>query len=170
MEIAALVKKAKKGDKEALLSLVMEQKHAYYKLAYVYMKNKEDALDALEDMILVLYENIHRLRKEDAFYSWSKTILVNCCKKYLRRSKKIVALEEVEQSFTESYEMTEQRIDLEQHLERLGEHHQEVIRLHYFLDLDYQSIADLLKIPIGTVKSRLSIGIKRLKESFGGEV
>jgi DNA-directed RNA polymerase specialized sigma24 family protein len=37
-------------------------------------------MDAMEDMILKLYEKIDQLQKEDAFYSWSKTILVNHCK------------------------------------------------------------------------------------------
>ena len=39
----------------------------------------------------------------------------------------------------------------------------------YFLDLDYQTISDILKIPLGTVKSRISIGLKNLKESLGGD-
>lgn len=48
-------------------------------MAYVYMKNHDDALDITEDMILKVYENIKKLKDEHAFYSWSKTILVNCC-------------------------------------------------------------------------------------------
>ncbi|WP_291351457.1 sigma factor [Desulfosporosinus sp.] len=43
------------------------------------MKNHDDALDITEDMILKVYENIKKLKDEHAFYSWSKTILVNCC-------------------------------------------------------------------------------------------
>ena len=74
-----LIKRAKNGDKEALLELVMSQQTEYYKLAYVYMKDKDQALDALQDMIVILYENISKLKKEESFYSWSKTILVNLC-------------------------------------------------------------------------------------------
>lgn len=66
-----MVQKAKQGDREALLQLIMQQKEDYYKLAYVYMKDPEDALDAMEDMIVILYQNIHRLRKEASFYSLS---------------------------------------------------------------------------------------------------
>ena len=54
---------------------------------------------------------------------------------------------------------------LEQHLSRLSEKQQEAIKLRYYLDLDYQSIADILKIPVGTVKSRISIGLKILEKS-----
>ena len=64
MDLKLLIKQAKKGDKEALLNLVMAQQVDFYKLAYVYMKDKEDAMDALQDMIVILYENISTLKKE----------------------------------------------------------------------------------------------------------
>lgn len=83
------VKQARKGDKEALIQLIMSRKQDYYRLAYIYMKDQEDALDAMEDMILKVFENIRGLKDETAFYSWSKTILVNCCKQNLRQKKKL---------------------------------------------------------------------------------
>jgi len=171
LEIKQLVKKAKKGDKDALLQLIMKQQADYYKLAYVYMRNKEDALDALQDMIILLYQNISKLKKENSFYSWSKTILVNCCKNKLRKENKTTSLEQAAEEFIEhAYSESEDRIVLEKHLSGLSEIHQEVIRLKYFLDLDYQTIAEILKIPIGTVKSRLNNGLNKLKDSFGGEM
>lgn len=171
MEFKLLIKQAKKGDKDALLKLVMAQQGDYYKLAYVYMKNQDDALDALQDMILILYENIKKLKKEDSFYSWSKTILVNSCKSKLKKRNKTISIDEIkEESIDGVYIESEERIVLEEHLSKLSEIHQEVIKLRYFLDLDYDSISKVLKIPLGTVKSRLNIGINKLKESFGGEV
>lgn len=170
MEIKLLIKQAKNGDKEALLRLVMAQQLDYYKLAYVYMKNEDDALDAIQDMIVIIYENIHKLKNDDAFYSWSKTILVNSCKSILRKNKKIVPLENIREEGTyEIYENPEDKIVLEKYLSKLSPKHQEVIRLKYFLDLDYETIGQILKIPIGTVKSRMSAGMRKLKESMGGE-
>ncbi len=58
VEIKLLVKRAKAGDKDDLLELVMDQKDNYYKLAYVYLKNPEDSMDAVQDMITILYNNI----------------------------------------------------------------------------------------------------------------
>lgn len=171
VEAKILIKKAKRGDKEALLQLVMDQKDDYYKLAYVYLKNPEDSMDVMQDMIIILYENISKLRKEDSFYSWSKTILVNECKKKLRNRKKIISLENMkEETFEESYNTSEDKIVLEKYLSKLNEKHQEVIRLRYLLDLDYESISEILRIPLGTVKSRLSIGLEKLKETIGGEM
>jgi len=174
VETRELVEKAKSGDKEALIKLIMDKKQEYYKLAYVYMKNEADALDALSDMIVILYENIHQLKRDEAFCSWSKTILINCCKKILNKRKKIIYLENIKEveevkEEEEFIEKKHQEILIENYISRLKSKHQEVIKLRYFLDLDYESIADILKIPIGTVKSRISIGLKKLKESLGGE-
>jgi RNA polymerase sigma-70 factor (ECF subfamily) len=170
VETEALVKKAKQGDKDALVQLIMAEKQSYYKLAFVYMKNSEDAMDAMEDMILILYENISRLKNESSFYSWSKTILVNCCKSSLKKKSKVVFLDTLKEEQSHSpVEEKDEQLRLEKHLGELNPKQQEVIRLRYFMDMDYQSIAELLKIPLGTVKSRISIGLNKLKVVLGGE-
>ncbi len=172
VELAAksLVKKAKQGDKEALVQLIMAQKQDYYKLAFIYMKNMDDALDAMADMIAIVYEKIHQLKKADAFYSWSKTILVNCCKKLLKERNKVISLETIEEQVCEDeLGVKEEQIALEEYLLKLNEKHREVLKLRYFLDMDYGTISDILRIPPGTVKSRISIGLKKLKEILGGD-
>jgi len=165
-----LVERAKKGDKEALLRLIMDRKNEFYKLAFVYTENKEDAMDAIEDMIVILYKEISKLKNEEVFYSWSKTILVNCCKSILKKKNKVILLEEFEETVSEEgFESNEKKIDILKYLKILSEHQQEAIKLKYFMDLDYETIAKISNVPVGTVKSRLSTGLKKLKEAFGGE-
>ncbi|MEL7567183.1 MAG: sigma-70 family RNA polymerase sigma factor [Dehalobacterium sp.] len=165
-----LVKEAKQGNKDALVRLIMDQKQDYYRLAYVYTKNQDDALDALEDMIVILYEKIPSLRKEELFYTWSKTILVNCCKDMLRKKKRVIPLHQLPEAVHESgFQQKEEEILLESALSKLNKKQQEVIKLRFYLDLDYQTIGDILKIPLGTVKSRISSGLKKLNEILGGE-
>lgn len=171
VDIDILVKKAKQGDKDALVQLIMDKKEDYYRLAFVYMKNKEDSLDAISDMIVILYEKIHQLKNKKAFYSWSKTILVNCCKKLLKDRRKLVYLDVIEEEGCEiELKEKEAQILVEEHLSKLNDIHKEVIELRYFLDLDYKTISYILKIPLGTVKSRISIGLEKLKESLGGDI
>ncbi|SDK92417.1 sigma-70 family RNA polymerase sigma factor [Natronincola ferrireducens] len=171
METGDLVKKAKLGDKEALVELIMAQQQEYYKLAYVYTQNREDALDALEDMIVILYKKVKSLKKEEAFYSWSKTILVNSCKKTLKQRKKLVYLEGWErQEERNPIENREEALDLEKELRKLSSHQQEAIKLRYYMDLDYETISKITKVPLGTVKSRISTGISKLKKALGGEI
>lgn len=173
METVVLVNKARVGDKEALLALIMAQKLDYYRLAYTYMGNQEDAMDAIEDMTVVLYEKIARLKKPEAFYSWSKTILVNSCRRRLRNRKKHLCIDDIPPDsiplLQEEFASMLQLITLEKHMSMLSDKQQEVLKLRYYLDMDYQAIAALLDIPLGTVKSRISIGLKQLATSLGGE-
>jgi RNA polymerase sigma factor, sigma-70 family len=165
-----LVAKARGGDKEALLNLIMDKKSEYYKLAYVYTGNKDDALDAMEDMIAAVYGQIGSLRKADVFYSWSKTILANCCRDIIRKRNRTAALDDmVETGCSAGYEERERNIDIMNYLKKLNEGQQEAIKLKYFMDMDYETIAKISKVPVGTVKSRISTGLKRLRECFGGE-
>ncbi len=170
MNIAEQVKMAGTGDKEALIWLVLDRKDEYYKLAYVYMQNREDAMDAVQDMIIILYDNVKKLKNSEAFYSWSKTILVNCCRNLLKKRKRVVLLEKYQDAeYTESYQSREQNYDIMKGLQRLNTYQQEAIKLKYFLDMDNETISRIVGAPIGTVKSRISEGLRKLRETFGGE-
>ncbi len=170
MGMETLVKKAKHGDKDALVRLIMDKQSDYYRLAFVYMGNKEDSLDAIADMIIILYEKVHQLKKPEAFYSWSKTILVNRCKKLLTDKNKLICPDTVKEHGCEAkLKEKEDRIILEEYLSKLNKKHREVIKLRYFLGLDYKTISHILKIPVGTVKSRIHTGLKNLRKSLGGD-
>ncbi|MCC5911905.1 MAG: sigma-70 family RNA polymerase sigma factor [Clostridiaceae bacterium] len=169
MKTIELVKKAKAGDKDALVKLIMNKKQEYYKLAYTYTQDREDALDALEDTIVILYEKIKTLKNEEVFDSWSKTILVNRCKYLLRKRKKLIYLEEQEvPDEKDMIKNREEAIDLEKELKKLNLNQQETIRLRYYMDYDYETIAKLTNTPLGTVKSRINTGIEKLKTALGG--
>ena len=113
LNIEETVERARNGDKEALLNLIMDRKSEYYKLAYVYTGNKEDALDAMEDMIVILYQQINNLKNNDLFYSWSKTILINCSKKIFKNSKKILPIEEIkEEGYEEDFQQRDHSMDI----------------------------------------------------------
>src|SRR5690606_18617765 len=175
MGVSRLVKKAKKGNKEALLKLIMDQKDDYYRLAYTYMGNEHDAMDAMEDMIVRLYENIHQLRGDNAFYSWSKTILVNSCKLLLKQRKKVVLVEDWDVQIKDDHVhepsiISDQQLDIQQLLTTINEHQAEAIKLKYFHDLDYQSISEITNTPVGTVKSRIFEGLKKLRSRYGGDI
>lgn len=169
LEIELLVKKAQAHDKEAVLKLILDKKSEYYRLAYVYLGNKEDVLDAMEDMIVLVYENIRKLKNPDSFYSWSKSILINCCKKQLRSRKKIILLNKMEEQGQEESDRSIASIDLKRYLQKLNSKQREAIKLRFFLDLDYGTIANITKVAEGTVKSRIHQGLKKLKKIMGGE-
>lgn len=175
MNISRLVKQAQKGNKEALLQLIIAQQDAYYRLAYSYMNNEHDAMDAMEDMIVKLYEKLDQLKNREAFYSWSKTILVNRCKTILRSRERFLPLGEDDEpslaalTIDNPYRDMESELDMQELLSHLNERQREAIELRYVHDLPYQTIADMTESPLGTIKSRISQGIQKLKAVIGGD-
>ena len=171
MNVVRLVRKAKKGNKEALLQLIMDQRDNYYRLALTYMGNSNDAMDAMEDMIVSLYENLQQLKKETAFYSWSKTILVNRCKQMLKKQQKTVLMDEwvSREDAHDPYRHSEQQMEIAELLKFVNELQKEAIQLKYLHDLDYETIAAMTNVSIGTVKSRIFQGLKKIREQYRGE-
>ncbi|WNS46751.1 sigma-70 family RNA polymerase sigma factor [Paenibacillus sp. MMS20-IR301] len=176
MNVSRLVRQAQKGNKEALLQLILAEQDAYYRLAYSYMRNEQDAMDVMEDMIVTLYEKLDQLNKSEAFYCWSKTILVNRCKTVLRKQQQHLPLGEEESAlavaaWTEDnpYRHTESELDLSVLLAHLNPQQREAIELRYVHDLPYQTIAEMTDAPVGTIKSRISLGIQKLKTMIGGD-
>ena len=80
-----LIRKAKKGDKDAFCRLMDEQMQSMYKIAISYVKNDEDAADAIQDTILSCYENLKSLKYNRYFKTWMIRILINKCKDILQR-------------------------------------------------------------------------------------
>jgi RNA polymerase sigma factor (sigma-70 family) len=178
MRVALRVKQAQKGDKVALLQLILAEKDAYYRLALAYMGKEHDAMDALEEMIVILYEKIGQLKKVDSFYSWSRTILANHCRAMLKRRNKLILIEEWESDsgvepaaagIVDPYEQRDRYMDIRSSLERINPDQKEAIELKYFHDFDYESIARITNVSVGTAKSRVFNGLKKLKEWYGGE-
>ncbi|GMK39637.1 hypothetical protein PCCS19_26910 [Paenibacillus sp. CCS19] len=176
MNISRLVKQAQRGNKDALLQLIMAQQDAYYRLAYSYMGNEHDAMDAMEDMIVKLYEKLDQLNNRESFYSWSKTILVNRCKAMLRSRERFLPFGDDEHEPTlaaltdaNPYRNTESEMDMEELLSHLNARQREAIELRYVHDLPYQTIAEMTDSPLGTIKSRISQGIQKLKAVIGGD-
>lgn len=174
MRVVRLVKKAKKGDKEALLQLITEQQDDYYRLALTYMGNPDDAMDAMEDMIVSLYQHIAQLKKNEAFYSWSKTILVNRCKQLLKKQKSVVLIDEwdgISNQLLEKnvFQQSEQRMDIQMMLLKVSPEQRETIELKYFHDLDYETISAITQVSIGTVKSRIHTAMKKMRVYVGGD-
>jgi RNA polymerase sigma-70 factor (ECF subfamily) len=175
MDVANAVKKAQKGDKEALLQLILAEKEAYYRLAYSYMRNEADAMDILEEMIVRLYERIGQLKKKESFYSWSKTILVNQCKRSLKRNNKVILLGDqpdanlgqISPTGISDYRQVEEQMDLHALLTLLNADQREAIQLKYYHDLDYGSIAEMTRVSTGTVKSRIFNGLQKLRALYG---
>ena len=166
----SLLAKAKKGNDQAFLKLLQDEKVKLYKMAYIYMKNENDALDVMQETMAKAYVNIHTVKEERYFATWLMKILINTALEMLRKNQKIVLMQEQlpERGQESSYD---EKLDLLQAIEQLDEKYKTVILLKYYRDLSTKDIADLLECPEGTVKTNVHRGIQQLKKYFtrGGE-
>lgn len=146
--------------KEELADLIFENKESMYRLAYTIVENDADAQDAVGDAIVKAFGNIQRLRKKTSAKSWLMQILVNSAHDIVRkRSKwKIVEKQLDDTAVTEAFESDEMLpIVME-----LKEEFREIIILYYYEEFSVGEISRMLKIPTGTVKSRLARGRDKL--------
>lgn len=146
--------------KEELADLIFENKESMYRLAYMIVENDADAQDAVGDAIVKAFGNIQRLRKKTSAKSWLMQILVNSAHDIVRkRSKwKIVEKQLDDTAVTEAFESDEMLpIVME-----LKEEFREIIILYYYEEFSVGEISRMLKIPTGTVKSRLARGRDKL--------
>ena len=150
------IKKAKRGDKQAFEEIVMEYIDYFYRIAYVILKNEEDASDAVSNAVLKAYTKIKQLKKEEFFKTWITKILKNECYEIIRKNKKITYIEEYRQENLNYTEENENKIDVKKAINALDDELREIVSLYYVQDESIQNISEILNIPQGTVKSRLS--------------
>lgn len=144
--------------------LFEEYKDMYYRVAFSFMKNEDEAIDIVCGMSLKAWEKLSCLKNEASFGSWSTSILVNICKTRLKKSKKELLLYKNEA--TPQNDIDEQ-LTVREAVDRLPMKFKEVVILRYFNGFELSMIAEALKIPLGTVKSRLSRAISFLEKELG---
>lgn len=167
MDINEKVKLAKRGDDNAFYELINERKAMLYKTAYLYVKNKEDAMDIVSDTVFKAYISIKKLKQPEFFNTWLTRILINNSLDFIKKSKKVVSLEE-NQSFNENdnlniHENKEDVLDLHKAVDKLNDKYKTIVILKYFQDMTLNEIAEVLKCPLGTVKTHLNKALKELR-------
>nr|WP_286674488.1 sigma-70 family RNA polymerase sigma factor [Clostridium sp. VAP41] len=154
--------KASKGDKQAFVQLITENKLSLYRVSKGILKNEEQVEDAIQNTILKAYENIERLKKHEYFKTWIIRILINECKIIIKKEKRVIYLEE--NNIKSDYEDKYKDMDLERALNVIDKDLRELIVLYYFDDTPQKEIAKILNINEVTVRTRLLRGRKKLYE------
>ncbi|MDT1938664.1 MULTISPECIES: sigma-70 family RNA polymerase sigma factor [Carnobacterium] len=161
MDIKRIVQ-AIKGDKLAFEGLLLEMQEQLYRTAYIYMQNKEDALDVLQETAYLGMKSIYQLRDPSLFKTWLTRILINTALKELKQKKKVHFSGEEQLIFLKTNEV-ENDLDLVRAIGMLKEDYRIVIILHYYQGLSIKELSLALNIPEGTIKTNLSRGRKCLK-------
>lgn len=164
MEVEA-VKRAKEGDANEIGNLIMENMQALYRVAFSILKTDDEISDAISNTVVIVFEKISTLKKEEFFKTWLTRILINECYKICNKNKKIIYLENCNQGSL-SYEDRYSDFEIKNLIKKLDKDLREVVILYYFEDFGIKEIAKMIKIPEGTVKSRLSRARKELEKEL----
>lgn len=136
-------------------------------LAFRMTGNRYDALDATQEAFISAFRNAKKFKGNSAFSTWLYRIAINACTDLLRRRQRQVPVEDVDTGQTSSRAVDEDvplRLDLQRALAELGPDHREAVLMHDVGGYPYEDIAALTGVELGTVKSRISRGRKKLAE------
>lgn len=175
-----LLKRIKDGDVESFELLIKDYQVYAYNIAYRMMGNEEDAKDITQEALIKVYKSIHKFKETSSFSTWLYRIVMNTCKDELKKRKEAtVSLDkEIEtDDGTISREIGDERLNpstivernevsqlVQEAISELPDANRMVVVLRDIQGLSYEEISQVIKEPIGTVKSRISRGRNQLKK------
>jgi len=159
---------AQSGDREAFAILFEQYKNLVYKTAYLMLGESAEAEDALQEIFLQVYKSLSGFDPaKAAFTTWLYRVTFNYCLNH-RRKKRLLTLplEDISPALKSELpgaQLAEEEI-LQQAIGKLTDRQRAVVILRYFWDLSYAEIAQILDVPLGTVKSRIDLALKTLRK------
>jgi RNA polymerase sigma-70 factor (TIGR02954 family) len=162
------VRAAKAGDREAFHLLVSAEKMKMYSIAFAYLKNEADALEAIQETVCRAYVQLGKLREPRYFQTWLIRILIRCCIDEQKRKRKVLPLFELPDTLAVDLSLDE-KIELRMAVDLLPPYLRHIIILKYYEDMTLTEIAGLLEKPEGTVKTWLNRALNELRKSFRKE-
>lgn len=172
----ALVRRAQQGDQEAFAELVTCHQRYVYNLAYRLLREASEAEDLAQEAFLRAWRGLGNFRGEARFTTWLYRIVTNLCYNRLpslRRQLLAADVDDVdtlaqpsEEDPPAAIEAAERRAFLHRQIAALPDKYRLVITLFYLQEFSYQEIAQVLDLPLGTVKTHLFRARERLKRQI----
>lgn len=165
----------KKDKYEQIIEYILENQDKFYRLAFSYVREKDGAMDIVQNAICKALEYYKSLRDIGALKTWFYRILVNESVNYIRTYKKEIQVEKpemlqgealFEQSLEQKNEEWENTIEakrLYEKIQALPEELRHIIELHYFEELTLVEIAKIMDLNLSTVKAKLYRGLKKIR-------
>ena len=171
-----LVAASKAGNQDAFAQLVQLHQRRVFGLVFRVLQQYEEASEVTQETFLAAWQGLPSFRGDARFSTWLYRIAYNCCLKQLeqrRRDQALRAAVQAEQSFhevncdepaTEQLEVRERQALVREHLSLLPAKYRIVLILRHLQEMTYEEMADILTIPIGTIKTHLFRARNLLKE------
>lgn len=144
-------------------ALILSSYESMYRLAYSYVRNRDDAMDIVQESTYKAIKCAHSVRRPRNLKTWLWRIVINTSIDFLRMSRQEYACQDLPETATED---TYTDFDTIEALDILNEKERAVIVLRFFEDRKLQEIADILGLSSNTVKSLLYRSLKKLKIEF----
>ena len=141
-----------------------------YRVAAGLLRSSCDRQDAIQESIWKAWRQLRYLRDDDKFRPWLMRILVNECRNLYRKKQREVPVEEIEGAGEDPHTDYDRDEALHEAMEKLPEKMRLAIILYYMDGFTTREMAQILRVPESTVKSRLRLGRIRLRELLGKEV
>lgn len=169
----ALVERYVAGDLGAFDDLVRRHQDRVFAVCLRMLRDRDAALDAMQDTFVTLFRKADRYRAEAAFSTWLYRVTVNVCYDHLRRRKRKSAdhlpdtYQPADPHAEDPFEAADVRPAIEEALTAVAPEFRSAIVLVDLQGLSLETAAEVLGVPIGTVKSRLFRGRRLLAERLG---
>lgn len=167
-----LMRRARHGDPAAFHVLVERHADGLYALARSLVGEHTAAQDLVQETFLAAFEGVHKFRAESSVRTWLAGILANKSAAHHRRQslRKTRPIDELNApTAPDTAARADARMDVRQALDRLPPEQRQVIVLRELEGMSYEEIAEALRIPRGTVESRLHRARQALKDLLVGE-
>jgi RNA polymerase sigma-70 factor (ECF subfamily) len=162
-DVYTLVDKIKEGDREAFMTLTSLYQKKVFLLAFSFFRNKEDALDIVQETFLRFYEKVKMFQRGKNFQNWLLQIAKNLCVDYYRKNygkskewDRNRPIDEMNLPVQNSYDplsLSDLREIISTCLEKLAEKQRMIFVMRHYNQLKYREIAQILDISLGTAKS-----------------
>lgn len=169
MDDRVIIERCLKGEKEAFRFLVERYQAQAVGHSLAILANREDARDATQEAFVDAFQALKKFDLARRFYPWFYVLLRHRCYKIIAKKREAENLEDAEIIAPQANVSGEERLALEKALLSLSREDREIIALKYLDGFSYDEIAELLKIPRGTVMSRLFYARKQLHAKLTGK-
>lgn len=180
MDERRLLQKAQEGDRKAFEALVALHSRGVYNLALGYTGRHHDAEEIAQTVFVKVWKALPQFRGASAFSTWLYRLTLNACTDHYRRERKrrgdlslddpdLAPIRDAAPSPEEIVIQREEEAILRKALAELPEQHRVILILREMDGLDYQEIAQVLELQVGTVKSRLARARRALREKLLAE-
>ena len=169
-----LVERAQRGDKGAYALLAGAIADRFLAVARRILRDHDLAEDATQQALLVIWQELPRLRDPGRFEAWSYRILVHACYTEGRKERRwvpnlrLVPVDEA--AAIDDLSSVVDREQLERGFRRLSIDHRAVVVLYHYLDKPLDEIASILEIPAGTAHSRLHHAMRALRAALEADL